>query len=122
MDGQYDFNKKIVEYVSEGLKDVKYNKLRIIPTSRKEEVMTNIYEYMKQRCADKIRIDKEDDECEFHLLFKTKNEMLIYNIFVENLVMYVNSKLDKGLQRVYSVCNSGNTIYSNYTIRIDYNC
>ena len=113
-------NNDYIYCMDEDLKALNNHKFDIDNNSDTKIIIKEIYKYFIKICEEKIYIENNEnieEETYFHMYFKNFNDMLLYNIFVENFVKYINKKINKNL--VYSICNSGKSKLHEYSIRID---
>ena len=115
-----DLNNTYLKYVSDGLLELKNEKL-ILNTLNKELIST-VYEFVKLNHKNEIKMSEDTDVngLQFHLHFNTENEMMIYNIFIKNLINYIHKKLKCNSFAVNECCDNGKSEYSDYTIMVNF--
>ena len=121
----HGLNDTYLKYVSDGLLELENEKL--VLNTLDAETVTKICEFIKLNNNNKIimtreKMPMESDKQEelMHLHFNTFNEMLVYNIYVENIIKYIKIKLKCKYVSVYALCDDGKSEHGNYTIRLNF--
>lgn len=119
-------NNKYLHYANEDYNNLSKYGFDIDENTNKMAIIEKIYKYFIKTCEEKIFIENKEDFNDtddgyynkyFHLFFENYDDMIMYNVFVEMFVKYINKKINKDL--VCSGCDCGKSKYHDYSIRID---